>query len=155
MASKRTIILLILLAVLVVLAALLQARYLVVPEDSDTTWVYVAGSNLTTYVADTPGERYCGYYCYDTEAIAFLWPEGTPPKVSFTMEGLEFEITLLHVRDCRVVESILMEPGGLYTVYDVEPRDWFIEIKGALTVEPGTVVQSPLCRGDSSGGGQG
>ena len=155
MASKRTLILLILLAVLVVLAALLQARYLGVPGDTNTTWVYVASSNLTTYVADTPVERYCGYYCYDTDAIAFLWPEGTPPKVSFTMEGLEFEITLLHVRGCRVVESILMEPGGLYTVADVEPRDWFIEVKGAFNVEPGTVVESPLCRGASRGGGQG
>jgi len=114
----------------------------------DTTWIVVGGENLTARVADTPGERYCGYYCYDTPAIVFVWPQGAPSSVTFTMEGLGFPVTLLHIRDCRVVDATVMEPDNKYTVGGVLPGDWFVEVRGRFDTPIGSPVYTPLCAMD-------
>jgi len=111
----------------------------------DTTWIVVGGANLTAWLADTPGERYCGYYCYDTPAIIFTWPEGAPSTVTFTMEGIGYPITLLHVRNCTVIDVVVMEPDRKYTIEGVEPGDWFVEVKGRFDTPIGAPVYTPLC----------
>jgi len=131
-------------AALLLAAAVLHARR----GPGDAALVVVGGRAVEAYVADTPGERGCGYYCYDAPAIAFLWPEGAPPEVAFTMRGLGFPVVLVHVRGCRVHNVTVMEPGGLYRVTGVEPGDWFLELRGRGYVPGrGERVWAPWCRG--------
>jgi len=127
---------------------LLAASLTLTPKEDkgeNITWLYAAGRNMTAYLADEPQERYCGYYCYDYEAIIFIWPEGAPATVTFTMKNIEFNITLVHVSNCTVAQTILMEPEGTYTITGVSPNDFIVEVKGTLELREGEPIQTPLC----------
>ncbi|ALL00145.1 hypothetical protein Pyrde_0095 [Pyrodictium delaneyi] len=115
---------------------------------NNTSTIELGGHTLQVYIADTERERECGYYCYDHPAIAFIWPGGTPPEVTFTMEGLDYPLLLVHVRDCTVIDVLEMQPGEKYRIDNVGPQDWFIEVKNAsLEIEPGENVWGLVCEG--------
>ena len=112
----------------------------------NTAAIEIGNLTFRAYIADTPGERSCGYYCYKAEAIAFLWPGGAPPEVTFTMEGLDYPLLLVHVRDCKVHNVTVMQPGEKYRIDNVGTRDWFIEVKDVgLEIEPGENVRGLGC----------
>ena len=61
------------------------------------------------------------------------------------MKGLGFPLLLLHIRNCTVIDVLEMQPGGKYRIDNVGPRDWFIEVKTGLEIEPGENVRGLGC----------
>ncbi len=114
--------------------------------ESNGTILIIGNYTFNAYIADTVEERECGYYCYtDYEAIVFLWNE-TPSTVTFTMKGIDYPILLVLVRNCTVYDVIEMMPGNLYKINNVEPTDFFIEVRKQVNIMKGDpVILDDIC----------
>ncbi|MEB3789018.1 MAG: DUF192 domain-containing protein [Desulfurococcales archaeon] len=114
--------------------------------ESNGTILIIGNYTFNAYIADTVEERECGYYCYtDYEAIVFLW-NSTPSTVTFTMKGIDYPILLVLVRNCTVYDVIEMMPGNLYKINNVEPTDFFIEVRKQVNIMKGDpVILDNIC----------
>ncbi len=108
--------------------------------ESNSTILIIGNYTFNAYIADTLEERECGYYCYtDYEAIVFLW-NSTPSTVTFTMKGIDYPILLVLVRNCTVHDDIEMMPGNLYRINNLEPTDFFIELRKPANIMKGDII---------------